>query len=134
MKNYLDPKNVPKVRKDLIDYDYIDQLSPKEKEWLNKFTNEYVGASLSRDKKTGRIDQKHLHKTNKLAKSVFDSNNQRNNDLYGVTKAIGLQESLEPTTNIRINNPDLYEQALIKELDDKAIQSVIDEYTPKPKK
>jgi hypothetical protein len=117
-------------------------LNDKDKAWLNKFNNEYVGASLTRDKKTGRISSHHLHKTNKLAKSVFDANNKRNNDLYGVTKINGLQQSLDEYTfegkenllGTKVNNPELYEDAMIKMIDDKDIQDVIDEQTPKPKK
>lgn len=52
----LDPKLNIKTRHDEIDYDYIDQLSEKEKEWLNNFTQEYIGASFDKSKK--RIHRK----------------------------------------------------------------------------
>lgn len=38
-----------KARRDLQDYDYIEKLSPSEKEWLAKFTDEYYSASFKRN-------------------------------------------------------------------------------------
>ncbi len=69
----LDPGLNLKTRTDLIDYDYVDKLSPEEKKWLNKFTEEYVNASVDPKKL-----KKNLHNTEKLKKDCYDRNNARN--------------------------------------------------------
>lgn len=75
----LDKKFMPRVRQELIDYDYLDQLSTKEKEWLNKFTDEYVNASFKRD---GTDIQPY----DKYGKDSNDRNNARNRCLYTALK------------------------------------------------
>lgn len=73
-----------KSRYDLIDYDYVDQLSDEEKEWLNKFTEEYVNANLD-----SKNSKKNLHKSKKLKKDCYDRNNSRNRDILTRAKAQG---------------------------------------------
>lgn len=73
-----------KTRSDLIDYDYIDKLDNKQKAWLDKFTKEYVNASL--DSKTPK---KNLHNTKELKKDCYDRNNSRNRDILTRAKASG---------------------------------------------
>lgn len=75
-----------KVRQELVDYDYLDKLSDAEKDWLNQFTGEYVGASFKKTK-AGNYSGKNLHKGKKMRKDCYDRNNWRNNDVYSVTKA-----------------------------------------------
>lgn len=71
-----------KLRNDYADYDYLDQLSPKDLKWLKGFHREYINA-----------DFKHNHtrhfKTKKEKKFVYDLNNIRNRDLYNVLKWTG---------------------------------------------
>lgn len=82
----------PKVRSEVWDgLDYINDLPEAEKEWMKKFMSEYANASIGVDKK-GMPKKGHLHKTKKQKKSVFDANNKRNNDVFGVTKVNGLLE------------------------------------------
>lgn len=69
-----------KSRIDLLDYDYLDKLTPEEKEWLNRFTEEYTHANL-------KHGGKKLHKTEKLKKDVYSRNNKRNNDIYTLQKS-----------------------------------------------
>lgn len=66
---------MPRVRQELIDYDYLDQLSKEEKAWLNKFTDEYVNASFKRD---GTDIQDY----ETYGKDSNDRNNARNRCLY----------------------------------------------------
>jgi len=73
-----------KTRYELIDYDYIEQLSEEEKAWLNKFTEEYINASLDR-----KNLKKNLHKTKKLKKDCDDRNNSRNRCILTRAKAQG---------------------------------------------
>lgn len=86
-----------KIRQDSYDQDYIDQLTDKEKAWLSKFNEEYVSASFKKGKK-------HLHRTNKLKKSVYDANNARNRCDYSLAKAKKkLADSKEINSGIEAN-------------------------------
>lgn len=98
-----------KTRTDLIDYDYIDKLSPKEKAWLNKFTEEYTNASLDNDNK-----QRNLHKTKELRKDCYDRNNARNRCILTKQRAMGRVEYLEENKKVLGENP---EEELNKEMD-----------------
>jgi hypothetical protein len=86
---------MPRVRREFVDHDYVSQLSPSEKDWLSKFDSEYYGASIKKTKK-GTIRKEHLHSVNDgYAKQLYDANNKRNNDLFGVTRINGLLENIE---------------------------------------
>jgi hypothetical protein len=98
-----------KTRFELVDYDYINKLSPKEKEWLNNFTEEYVHANM---KHAG----KKLHTTKRLKKDCYDRNNSRNRCILTRNKAAGRHISINDVDhedNER-NNPEDY---LIGKLD-----------------
>lgn len=73
-----------KTRYDLIDFDYIDQLSEDEKEWLNKFSEEYINANID-----NKNPKRNLHKSKKLKKDCYDRNNSRNRDILTRAKAQG---------------------------------------------
>lgn len=79
-----------KSRVELIDYDYIDKLSDKEKSWLNRFTEEYINADLD----TKNL-KKNLHNTKELKKDCQDRNNARNRDILTREKARGFVVYLE---------------------------------------
>lgn len=80
----LNPIYTLKTRVDLIDADYLDKLTPKEKDWLNKFTEEYTHANLDVDDL-----ENNLHNTQVLKKDCFDRNNARNRCIYTQQKAMG---------------------------------------------
>lgn len=115
----LDPGLNLKTRTDLIDYDYVDKLSKKEKEWLNKFTDEYVNASV--DPKNLK---KNLHNTEKLKKDCYDRNNARNRCILTQQRAQGKIETTEDNLKVLGNNP---EEALNKEMDSQT-RHYYDEY------
>lgn len=73
----LDPKVNLRSRIDSIDYDYISKLNPKEKEFLNKFTEEYINASFKKGKRS----------LNKNKKEIYNKNNARNRCVYTKLKA-----------------------------------------------
>lgn len=73
----LDPKLNLKTRQHLIDYDYIDKLSEEEKDWLNKFTEEYVNASMDRKNLANNTSPELEWK-----QECDRLNNARKNDLY----------------------------------------------------
>lgn len=81
-----------KTRTDLIDYDYLDKLSDKEKAWLNSFTEEYVGANM-------KHKGKKFHKTKAMKKDCYDRNNARNRCIYTKAKASGQIDYLEDLKN-----------------------------------
>ena len=64
-----------KKLKGMVDYDYIDKLSPEDKAWLDQFSSEYYGANL-KNKKYPTEERK----------KIFDANNARNRDLWNNAK------------------------------------------------
>lgn len=90
-----------KTRSNLIDYDYLDKLSDKEKAFLNAFTSEYINADM-------KHHGKKLHKTKKLRKDCFDRNNSRNRDILTRAQASGTSDYFE---DVFTNEAD-YEQYL----------------------
>lgn len=82
-------------RTELLDYDYLDKLSDKEKKFLNKFTEEYVNASLDVKKKW-----RNLHKTKESIRDCFNRNNARNRDILTQQKAMGKHTYLEDINDI----------------------------------
>jgi hypothetical protein len=100
----LDPSLNLKTRYELIDMDYVNKLSEKEKMWLNNFMEEYVNGNFNHEGK--RIHKKKnknavVKKTGK--KRVIDvykqeaekRNNDRNNDVLTRAKAYGGAFSIE---------------------------------------
>lgn len=116
----LDKAYQPRTRKELIDYDYIDKLSPEEKELIAQFTDEYYGGAVGKTK-TGRIKAGHIHNTKALAKDCYDRNNRQNNDVLGVSKANSLVSEITQELNNKdgwyITNSELTEDALIASIE-----------------
>lgn len=104
-----------KTRQELIDYDYLDKLSPDEKEWLNKFTAEYTCADM---------DRKHFDKnvecTTKEAKQKSDLRNRlRKEDLYLNLKVINMIDNWEDYKGQVLKEEDIVEQLdMLKEFND----------------
>lgn len=71
-------------------HSYMHKLNDKEKEWLNKFAEEYVIASSEALKS----ENKPLHRTKKLRKSCYDRNNARNRDILTKANASGKSVSI----------------------------------------
>lgn len=102
----LKPELNLKTRYDLIDYDYLDQLSEKEKDWLNRFTEEYTNAKY--DHEGPRIQKKKKERLDS-----YNRNNYRNRDILTKSKASGKLFGLEVLMrNSEQINP---EDAIIKE-------------------
>lgn len=91
----------------------MDELSEKEKQWLNKFTEEYVNANL--DSKNLR---KNLHKTKKLKKDCYDRNNARNRCILTQVKAQGKDVDLY---SLKHEMDDFSEDKLIEDIDNLVI-------------
>jgi len=95
-------------RRDELDYDYLDKLSPKELDFLNRFTEEYVHANL---KHSGTK----LHVTPEDRKICTDRNNSRNRcfkiPLLQYYYSQFKEENLEPVLI------DQYEKSLLESID-----------------
>ena len=101
----LKPELNLKSRYELIDYDYIDKLKEEDKAWLNKFTEEYVNASLD-----SKNLKNNFHNTDQLKKDCYRRNNARNRDILTRAKASGsyisTDELLLNKKSIKINTSD----------------------------
>jgi hypothetical protein len=116
----LQPELNLKSRFDLIDYDYLNKLSPEEKKWLNNFTEEYTNANFKHG--DTRVHPVILSETEfvkgsngKIKRDIYkhDSekrNNQRNN--CALTKANAGGFSLD------LDTADKYEKQRLKKLGD----------------
>jgi hypothetical protein len=105
-----------KTRVDLLDQDYIDKLSPKERKWLNKFNKEYISASFE--------EKGNIHKTKRLKKESYDRNNARNRDILTRAKASNQLTDYEELHEETSNND--YEDYIIEELDKKDIIQAVE--------
>lgn len=110
----LEKKYSLKTRGDLIDYDYIHKLSPKEKQWLNDFTNEEIHAAV----KSGSVERRKENRFNKSKKAtskIYAANNARNACIWTKEKAKGMGQYLEEfKETLLTNNPEDY---LIEKMD-----------------
>lgn len=110
------------MRKELLDADYLNKLSDKDLEWYAKFMSEWAGANIKKSKKTNAPLTRHMHRSNKQAKEIFDANNKRNNDVFGVTKANNLLYDIAVEKDgWDLTNHNLTEDALIAMIDNKDV-------------
>jgi hypothetical protein len=108
-----------KSRQHLLDFDYIDKLSPSEKDWLNRFVEEEVHANFNHKGPK-------LNKSKKQRKRIYDANNARNRDIYLKAEMSGM---LEFTGSSAYSNPNkarpnkgldaIYDKSQVKEIDPK---------------
>lgn len=100
-----------KSRIDLIDYDYLDKLTPKEKLWLSNFTEEYISGNFKHRGKP-------LHITQKEKKECYDRNNARNRDTYTKARLGAGLDKIEEAVMITEGNPEEAQVMLIDMLDE----------------
>jgi hypothetical protein len=79
-----------RIKQEYHDIDYAHKLSEEEKEWLNSFMEEDLGARMNH---TG---PKLLAKDKEAQRESWRRNNSRNRDIYGQAKAQGRVLQLEP--------------------------------------
>lgn len=75
-----------KNRQELIDFDYLDKLTDKEKAWLNNFVEEEINANFNH---SGKV----LNKSDKEKRTCYNRNNARNRDIFAIKKS---QDMLKP--------------------------------------
>jgi hypothetical protein len=71
----LEKLTLPKAVQQFFDYDYLNQLTEEEKNWLSQFTDEYYNNTLNHDWR------KNFH-YKEQKKSIYDATNARNRDMY----------------------------------------------------
>lgn len=110
-----------RVRQEYLDYDYVNELSEEEKQFLEDFNKEYYNASVGKQVDEGKNNR--FTKGKDAVKAAQDANNARNACLYGRAKAHGtmskydvkaVQEFIEDKRVPSTNN---IEDALIDYLD-----------------
>lgn len=94
----LNPGYNLKSRADMLAIDYVDQLSEKDKEWLNAFNEEEVNANL--DHKGPKIN----NRTKKTRSRIFDANNARNRCILTGIKARGEDYTLRDTETYNVED------------------------------
>lgn len=72
-------------RKEYLDYDYIENLSEENKQYLKKFSREYYG---------GNFDEVTLH-SEEQKNELWNDNNRLNADIYGTAKSLNKLISIE---------------------------------------
>ena len=73
--------NLKSRRDDIVDVmSYMDQLSEKDKAWMNKFMEEYNNAEFSKN------NDKNIMKTTEEKRTSYNRNNARNRDVYNRLK------------------------------------------------
>ena len=106
---------MPKNRREFVDYDYIDSLPEELKDWMDRFTAEYYGASV---KGKDRLKENEFHNTEELKKSVTDANNARNRDIYAIKKVSNLLDTGDWENIVESKStPINIEDHLIKKID-----------------
>lgn len=78
-----------KVKQEYHDFDYIHQLSEKDKAYLNSFIEEKLNARFNHDGKK-------LHKTKAQKRAIYTENNARQRDMYSNSKAQGMVIDIDP--------------------------------------
>lgn len=103
-----------KIKQQYFDVDYVNSLSEEEKQWLNDFMTEFLGANLNESKER-------MHNTSDLRKSVFDANNARNRDIYNVARTGGRLDSLDEALLNQLEESEIdeeFEERLINKIDE----------------
>lgn len=110
----------PRIRAELIDHDYVDKLSDKEKKWLSQFNEEYLSGTFSHSAKD-------LHKTKKQKRECYNRNNARNRDVFSIFRTFGWIGDGETPKKILEETPtskESQESVLIELLDQKAFETL----------
>lgn len=115
----LDPLYNLKTRIELIDdlYDYADNLNEEDKDYLNRFSEEFNNANFNHEGK--RIHPKRTKKikyktkrgkrlVDKFKKEAEDRNNARNRCLYTKNKAFGAMEYIQDMEDKGEENENLF--------------------------
>lgn len=102
-----------KTRLELLDYDYVDKLSDKDKQWLANFTDEYLHVNFNHSGKK-------FYKSKTKKREIYNQNNSRNRDIFAREMAQNKLEYLGTHSGKSTEEtPDNIEDALIYQIDNK---------------
>lgn len=111
-----------RVRQEYMDYDYIDELSEEEKQFLDDFNKEYYCASVGKQADEGKNNR--FIKGKEDVKDRTDQNNKRNNDMYGnVRNKVGATKLLNYNDSLNV-----VESFLSKEVNSNALEDALIDY------
>lgn len=97
---------------ELLDFDYLDKLSDKDKIYLSKFCTEFYSADFR--------GEKPLHKSKKKKREIYNNNNARNRDTTALLGAYKMLDGLDKAPSISENTEALDELVdLMKKLSKK---------------
>jgi hypothetical protein len=100
-------------RKEYHDFDYVNKLSPEEKEWLHSFVSETLITNFDHAGKK-------IYKTKEERKKFYSENNARNRCMLSMAKTKGLLNHYEATQVLaelekeEIPNPGDMEDAILR--------------------
>lgn len=100
----LSPKKNRKVLRDLIDYDYLDKLSPDNLDYLEQFSKETYTASFDH-KNTGFKRRKPLN-NREQQKILYKENNRRNQDILAIKKGSNMIDEIKDYQQVEENRED----------------------------
>lgn len=133
----LDKRVNARTRHEYIDFDYVDKLSDKEKEWLSNFNEEFMSGNFQHK---GKI----FHKSKKSKRECYSRNNARNRDASAIAMATGHLQQLGDESHLEnilhekmITKHDAIEDVLIDVIDFENAgidEQVINEFLEEPLK
>lgn len=104
-------------RREILEVDYLNQLSEKDKDWLNRFNEEFALANFNHK---GKL----LDGSKEARKKSYDANNARNRCLYTKAKVTGLLNNSPTESHLKAsidekasNIYESYEDALVGAID-----------------
>lgn len=114
----LEKRLYSRIKQEYFDLDYINKLSPKQQQWLNKFMNEHLNANMN-------STATNLHRSKKMKRACYSANNARNRDVYSIAKATGrVDHNVQADQSSQVK--DLYSiaEALNINLDDELMEQI----------
>jgi hypothetical protein len=85
----LSPYTTRKHAKEFVDFDYLAKLTPRELDWLDKFSREYYQTAF---KNTHRD----LHNSQTERRELYNTNNARRRDVWTQFTRTGSDSELLP--------------------------------------
>jgi hypothetical protein len=99
-----------KTRHDLLDADYLHNLTQDELEWYARFTAEWVSGAFEKDKKTDDYSDNNLHESIEQKRELWRANNARNRCTFTINKAtnhlVSYEDFIEKIEEIQSENTD----------------------------